>query len=453
MDVLAAHADLAWMLAAFAFLVLMIPGLGLYYGGMLGGRNVLNMMSMVFATLGITCVIYVLYGYGLVSGPSVKGWGIIGNPADYIGLGNHLTDDGSGGIQVLYIAAWFIMFAAITVAIVASGAAGRMKFSAWLVFVPIWLTLVYFPVAHWVFAADSDAGAGGFLLNKIHIHDFAGGTAVHMNSGVAALALAMVLGARRRRAERPHNVPLVLLGGGLLWFGWFGFNGSCAGGANFLTQYVVLNTLLAGGAGMLGFWAIEKWREGHVTGLGSITGAIAGLVGITPSANTMTPIGALLVGLIAAGVVAFFLSFKPKFKVDDSLDAFVVHGIGGIVGTVCIVLFAAGSAPAGITGILFGGDADIVWRELAGIVITCSFSFVMTWLIAKALDKTIGLRVDPETETQGLDSTIHAESAYEIPAASVGHGGLSGMSTVQASRSVEKKLAESVDDDLADSRA
>ncbi|MFW0782930.1 ammonium transporter [Gordonia sp. CPCC 206044] len=420
-EALSAHADLSWMLAAFAFLVLMIFGLALYYGGMLGARNVLNMLSMVMATLAITCVLYVLYGYGLVSGPSVNGWGIIGNPADYIGLSDHLADDGSGGIQVLYIAAWFIMFAAITVAIVASGAAARMKFAAWLVFVPIWLTVVYFPVAHWVFAADSDEGAGGFLLNKVGIHDFAGGTAVHMNSGVAALALAMVLGARGKRMQRPHNVPLVMLGGGILFFGWFGFNGSCAGGANFLTQYVVLNTLLAGSVGMLGFWAIERWREGHVTALGATTGMVAGLVGITPSANTMTPLGAIVVGLLAAAVVGFLMSFKSRLKVDDTLDAFMVHGIGGIVGTLCIVVFAAGSAPAGITGILFGGDADIVWRELTGIVVTCTFSFVMTWLIAKALDKTMGLRVDEETEVAGLDSTIHAESAYEIPAAGVGH--------------------------------
>ncbi|WAC53564.1 ammonium transporter [Gordonia sp. SL306] len=420
--VLSAHADLSWMLAAFVFVLLMFPGLALYYGGMVGARNVLNMMTMVLATLGITCVLYVLFGYGLVSGPSVKGWGIIGNPADYIGLGKWMSDDGSGGIQVLYVAAWFILFAAITVAIVASGAAGRMKFTAWLVFAPIWLTLVYFPVAHWVFAADGDGYSGGFLLNDIKIHDYAGGTAVHMNSGVAALALALVLGARHRRMERPHNVPLALLGGGILWFGWFGFNGSCAGGANFLTQFVILNTLLAGGAGMIGFCIIERIREGHVTSLGMMTGAIAGLVGITPSANTMSPVGALGVGIVASAVVALCLSFKSKFKVDDTLDAFAVHGIGGIVGTLCIVLFASGSAPAGVQGILFGGDFGVLWRELAGIVITCTYSFVMTWLIAKALDKVMGLRVDEETEMTGLDSTIHAETAYEIPAAGVGHG-------------------------------
>lgn len=440
--VLAANADLAWMLAAFVFVLLMFPGLAFYYGGMVGGRNVLNIMTMVLSTLGITAVLYVVFGYGLVSGPSVGGWGIIGNPMDYLGLGDFMADDGSGGTQTLYFAAWFILFAAITIAIVASGAAGRMKFSAWLIFAPIWLTLVYFPVAHWVFAADGDGYSGGFLLNDLKIHDYAGGTAVHMNSGVAALALALVLGARRRRSERPHNVPMVLLGGGILWFGWFGFNGSCALGASFLTQVVILNTLLAGCSGMIGFCIVERWREGHVTSLGLITGSVAGLVGITPAANTMTPLGALGVGIIAAAAVAFLLSFKSRLKVDDTLDAFAVHGVGGIVGTLCIVFFAAESAPAGVQGILFGGPIDILWRELAGILITCSYSFVMTWLIAKALDKTIGLRVDAETETDGLDPTIHAETAYEIPAAGVGHGGLSGLSPSHAAQKVESELAE-----------
>ncbi|MEE3852035.1 ammonium transporter [Gordonia sp. LSe1-13] len=419
--ILAANADLAWMLAAFVFVLLMFPGLAFFYGGMVGSKNVLNTMTMVLSTLGITAVLYVLFGHGLVSGPSINDWGIIGNPMDYLGLTNWMTDDGSGSTQTLYFAAWFILFAAITIAIVASGAAGRMKFSAWLVFAPIWLTVVYFPIAHWIFAADGDGFSGGFMLNDLEIVDYAGGTAVHMNAGVAALALALVLGARRRRMERPHNVPMTLLGGGILWFGWFGFNGSCALGASFLTQVVILNTLLAGCAGMIGFCAIERWREGHATSLGLITGSVAGLVGITPAASSMTPLGALLVGLFASAAVAFLLSFKSRLKVDDTLDAFAVHGVGGMIGTLCIVLFAAESAPAGVQGILFGGPIDIVWRELAGIVITCTWSFVMTWLIAKGIDKVMGMRVDEETEIAGLDTTIHAESAYEIPAAGVGH--------------------------------
>lgn len=421
--VLSANADLAWMLAAFALVSLMFPGLALYYGGMVGVRNTLNMMMMVLSSLAVASVLYVVYGYGLVSGPSVHGWGLIGNPSAFIGLGDFHTDDGSGGAQGAYNTAWFILFAAITVAIVASGAVGRMKFTSWLVFSAIWLTLVYFPVAHWVFAADGNGYAGGFLLNKIGIHDYAGGTAVHMNSGVAALALALALGPRRTKSERPHNLPLVMLGGGILWFGWFGFNGSCALGANFLAQYVILNTLLAGSAGMIGFGLIERFRDGHVTSLGLITGAIAGLVGITPSANAVSPLGALAVGVLSAAVVALCLGLKNRLRIDDALDAFAVHGIGGIVGTLCIALFASAAAPAAVKGILFGGDVAIVWREAAGIAITCVFSFAMTWLIAKGLDRLIGLRVDPETEQSGLDAIVHAESAYEIHAAGVGHPG------------------------------
>lgn len=400
------HADLAWLIAAFALVLLMFPGLALYYGGMMGVKNTLNMMAMVLSTLAIAAVLYVIVGYGLISGPTVGG--LIGNPADFIGLGGFVTDDGSAGYQGAWFNAFFILFAAITVAIVASGGAGRMKFGGWLAFAALWLMLDYFVVGHWVFNAD------GWLFGKVGIHDFAGGTAVHMNSGVAALALALVLGPRKGRPERPHNVPLVMLGAGILFFGWMGFNGGCAFGATFLTQVVINNTLLAGCAGMLGFGLVERAREKRFTLLGMVTGVIAGLVGITPSANTMTPLGALGVGLVAGAVVALALGLKKVIKVDDTLDAFAVHGLGGIAGTLCIVLFAAESAPAGIQGVLFGGSWDIAWRELVGIVATCSYSFVITFAIAWVLDKTMGLRVDEATELGGLDLALHAESAYDI---------------------------------------
>ncbi|MXG89212.1 ammonium transporter [Nocardioides flavescens] len=410
---LALHADLAWLIAAFALVLLMFPGLALFYGGLMGVKNTLNMMMMVLSTLGITAVLYVLFGFGLVSGPSLGG--IIGNPADFIGLQDFVVDNGSAGYQNAWYNAFFILFAAITVAIVASGAAGRMKFESWLVFATLWLVLDYFVVGHWVFNAD------GWLFGKVGIHDYAGGTAVHMNSGVAALALALVMGPRRGRPERPHNVPLVMLGGGILFFGWFGFNGGCAFGASFLTQVVLNNTLLAGCAGMIGFGLVERFRGGHFTTIGLITGVVAGLVGITPSANTMTPLGALGVGIVAGAVVAFSLSLKHKLGIDDSLDAFAVHGLGGIAGTICIVLFAAEAAPAGIKGVLFGGDPDIIWKELVGIVATCAYSFVVTYAIAKGVDKMMGLRIEEETELAGLDLALHAESAYDLsPAGSTG---------------------------------
>ena len=420
--VISANGDLAWLLAAFALVALMFPGLALFYGGMMGVKSALNMMMMVLSTLAVTSVLYVLYGYGLVSGPSVNDWGIIGNPVDYIGLSAVMEDLGTGNAETAYWAAFFILFAAITVAIVASGAAGRMRFSGWLVFSAIWLTVVYFPIAHWVFALDGDGYSGGFLINDLKIHDYAGGTAVHMNSGVAALALALVLGERKGRTERPHSVPLALLGGCILWFGWFGFNGGCAVVAGFLAQYVVMNTLLAGSAGMLGFLLVERLRSGHFTGLGLITGVVAGLVGITPSANTMSPLGAIGVGLIAGAVVCLCLGLKSRLGIDDTLDAFAVHGLGGIAGTLCIVLFASAAAPAGVEGILLGGSWDIAWREVGGIVITCTYSFVVTYAVAWTLEKTMGLRIDEETEAAGLDLAVHAESAYDIHPAG-GQGG------------------------------
>ncbi|OMQ15539.1 ammonia channel protein, partial [Modestobacter sp. VKM Ac-2676] len=409
-------ADLAWLLAAFALVVLMFPGLALFYGGMLGSKNALNMIMMVFSTLGVTAVLYVLFGYGLVSGNSLGGLGLIGNPMDHLGLAGFHDDGGTGGAEELYWAAFFILFAAITIAIVASGAAGRMKFSAWLVFSAIWLTLVYFPLAHWVFTFDDpDSGyVGGWMRNSLQLHDFAGGTAVHMNAGVAALALALVLGGRRSPTHRPHNMPLVVLGAGILWFGWFGFNGGSAGGANFLAQYVVLTTLLAGATGILGFCLVERFRDGHATTLGMATGAISGLVGITPSADAVNSIGALFVGFASGAVVAWAVTWKNKMRIDESLDAFAVHGVGGIVGVFCVILVGASNSPAGITGILLGGSWDIVWRELVAIIATCTFSFVMTYAIAWSLQRTMGLRVTPEAEDAGLDVSEHAESAYDL---------------------------------------
>lgn len=405
--------DLAWLLAAFALVLAMFPGLAMFYGGMLGSRHALNMIMMVMSALPVTAVLYVLFGHGLVLGDSVGGLGVVGDPTAFLGFSALMTDDGAG---TTYWAAFYILFAAITVAIMASGAAGRMKFSGWLVFSAVWVTLVYFPLAHWVFAFDNEeSGAvGGWLRNVVGLHDFAGGTAVHMNAGVAALALAIVLGKRRAYPGRPHNLPLVVLGAGLLWVGWIGFNGGTAAGANFLAQYVVLTTLLAGCTGMLGFALVEKLREGRATTLGLVSGMVAGLVGITPSADAVSPVGALLVGLFTGAAVSGLMTLMSRFGVDEPLDAFVIHGLGGIVGTFCVILFGAAAAPAGVTGILFGGSWDILWRELVAVVATCAFSFGMTYLVARVLDRTMGLRVDGRTEFAGLDSVLHAESAYHL---------------------------------------
>lgn len=409
-------ADVAWMLAAMALVIIMFPGIALFYGGMVGSKNALNMIMMTMSTLATVSVVYVLYGHGLVIGDSLGGWRIIGNPVDYLGFRGIYDDPGEAQLVDPYWFAFFILFAAITVAIVASGAVGRMKFGAWLVFSVVWVTLVYMPLGHWVFAFDAEDGStkGGFLRNVIELHDYAGGTAVHMASGMAALALAMVLGKRRNMGTRPHNLPLVLLGAGLLWMGWFGFNGGTAGGANFLAQYVFLTTLLAPCAGMLGFCLVEKIRDGAPTTLGLASGAIAGLVGITPSADAVDALGALVVGFASGAVVAWACTWKTKLGIDESLDAFAVHGVGGIVGSICVILIGYAGSPAGIEGVLFGGSWDIAWREAAAITITCGYAFVMTWIIATIMDKTMGIRVDEEKEFAGLDLSEHAENAYDI---------------------------------------
>ncbi|GAA2549518.1 Amt family ammonium transporter [Neomicrococcus aestuarii] len=408
------ESDLAWLLAAFALVTIMFPGLAFYYGGLLGKNNVLNMIMMVLSSLAIAAILYVLYGHGMVSGSSIAGLGLVGNPLEFIGLNGLEVDDTSGGAQSIYWVAFFILFAAITIAIVASGAAGRMKFGAWIVFSAIWLTLVYFPIAHWVFTfSNEETGyVGGWLRNVVELHDFAGGTAVHMTAGVGALALALVLGKSRTPQAKPHNLPMVILGAGLLWVGWFGFNGGSAAGSNFLAQYVIMTTLLAGCAGTVGYLIVEKIRDGQPTTLGLATGTIAGLVGITPSADAVNPLGALVVGLASGAVVCWAITWKQKLGFDDTLDAFAVHGIGGIVGTLCVVLIGSATAPAGVTGVLFGGDWSILWRELTAIAATCLYAFVVTYLIAWVMNKISRIRVDEETEYRGLDLSLHSESAY-----------------------------------------
>lgn len=410
------QADLAWSLAAFGLVMLMFPGLAIYYGGTVGRKNVLNIMLMVFSSLAMTVILYVVFLHGLVLGDSVGGLGLIGNPFDFVGWTSFTTDLGTGGAEDAFWGSFFLLFAAITVAIIASGAVGRMKFSAWLVFVPVWLVLVYAPLAHWVFAiSDEEAGTtGGWLRNVIELHDFAGGTAVHMNAGVAALALAWVLGPRKEMDPRPHNIPMLALGGGILWFGWFGFNGGSAGGANFLAQYVFMTTLLAGCAGMIGYMIVEKIRTGSVTAFGTITGMIAGLVGITPSADAVDAIGSIIVGIASGALVAWAVTWKSKWGgIDDSLDAFAVHGVGGLAGTVCVILIGSSAAPAGVTGVLFGGDPSIIWREFVAIAACVVYSFLVTALIAWVMKKTMGIRVSAEVESQGLDEGLHAETAYE----------------------------------------
>ncbi|ALX03326.1 ammonium transporter [Aeromicrobium erythreum] len=407
-------ADVAWMLAAFAVVLIMFPGIALFYGGMVGPRNALNMLMMCMSTLAVVSVLYVLYGHGVVVGDSLGGWRVIGDPLQHLGWTGIYDDPGDGSIIDPYWFSFYVLFAAITVAIVASAAVGRMKFSAWLVFSGVWLTLVYLPLGHQVFAFDGEDTKGGWLRNVVQLHDYAGGTAVHMSAGFGALALALVLGKRRTVQMRPHNLPIVLVGVGMLWMGWIGFNGGTAGGANFLAQFAIMSTLLAGCTGMIGFCLVERVRDGHATTLGMCSGVIAGLVGITPSADAVDALGALFVGFASGAVVAWAVTWKSRLGIDESLDAFAVHGIGGIVGSLCVVLIGFEGAPAGIRGILLGGSWDIVWREVVGIVVVSGYAFVATYVIARVLDRVMGLRAPEEHELEGMDLTQHAESAYDL---------------------------------------
>lgn len=403
--------DLAWILAAFALVTLMFPGLSFLYGGMLGRHQVLNTFMMVMGSLAVTTAVYVAYGHGLVMGNSVGGLGIIGNPLDHLGFRSVMNDDGAGG---MIWAGFYILFAAISLALVASGAAGRMKFGAWLLFGAIWITLVYAPLAHWVFAFDGPGVTGGWMVNTLGFHDFAGGTAIHMNAGASGLALALVLGRRHATAVRPHNLPLVLLGAGMIMVGWFGFNGGTAGGANFLASYVVVTSLLAAGGGMLGFVLVERLTTGHSTLLGLATGIIAGLVAITPAADAVSPGGALAAGFLGSAVAAWAISWKRSHRIDDTLDVFAVHGMAGISGALFVMFFGDPAAPAGLAGVFRGGDQSLLWREPLAIVVTLVYAFGMTWIIATVMNRIVSIRITPEEEYAGIDTSLHAESAYHL---------------------------------------
>ena len=408
--------DTAWVLASGALVLFMTPGLAIFYGGMVRAKSALNMMMMSFAAMGITTIIWVLYGFSLAFGKSHGG--LIGG-FDHLGLASTLdqvTGPEGHQIPVLAFAMFQLTFAIITVALLSGAIADRAKFGSWVLFVAVWITLVYLPVAHWAFA--SQGGTGGWIIDKLHALDFAGGTVVEINSGAAALALAIVLGKRdgfKRDPMRPHNMPLVLLGAGMLWFGWFGFNAGSALSAGSLAATAMINTQIATAAAAMTWIAYEKKRDGKATTLGVASGAIAGAVAITPACGFVNPLGALILGLIAGVVSAWAVTRKYKFGYDDSLDVVGVHGVGGILGMLAIGLIATVTAnEAGANGLFFHGGTTQLNRQLIAIVAVALFSFAATWLIATVIQKTIGFRVYRDDELNGLDTTFHAESAYDI---------------------------------------
>ncbi|MEV7084650.1 ammonium transporter [Streptomyces sp. NPDC093085] len=411
----------AWILASTAAVSLMVPGLALFYGGMVTAKSVLNMIMMTFGSVAVVGCIWILYGYSAVFGNSLGGAGLLGDVGEYLGMKGVIADDPHAVIPAAVFAAFQALFAALTTALICGAIADRMKFRAWMVFSGVWVTLVYLPVAHWVFAFDGKGVVGGWIVNKLHAVDFAGGTAVHINAGAAALALVLVLGRRvgwPARLSRPHNLPFVMLGAGILWFGWFGFNGGSALAAGNAASVVVLNTFAATCSALLAWLAVEKIRDGHATSLGGASGAIAGLVAITPSCGAVSPVGALVLGAIGGAVCALAVGLKYRFGFDDSLDVIGVHLVGGVVGTVLIGVLGTAQAPSGRDGLLYGGGLALLGEQTVGALAVLLYSFGVTWLIAKALDKVMGgIRVSPETEREGLDIRLHAESAYELTGA------------------------------------
>jgi len=409
--------DTAWVLMSAALVLFMTPGLAIFYGGMVRAKSTLNMMMMSFAAIGVTTIIWVIYGYSIIFGKDT-GSGIIGN-FDHIGL-NNTIDQVVGGeghtIPSLAFVMFQLTFAIITVALLSGAIADRAKYSSWVLFVGIWITLVYAPIAHWAFA--SQGGSGGWIIDKLGALDFAGGTVVEINSGAAALALAIVLGRRegfKRDPMRPHNMPLVLLGAGMLWFGWFGFNAGSALGASGLAATAMINTQVATAAAAMSWLVYEKIQGGKATTLGVASGAIAGAVAITPACGYVTPLGALAIGLIGGVASAWAVSRKYKFNYDDSLDVVGVHGIGGIVGMLAIGLIGTTAVnELGGNGLLVSGSPSLLTKQIIAILATAAYSFTATFIIAKVIEKTIGFRVRRDVELEGLDTTTHAESAYDI---------------------------------------
>ncbi|MFZ2177697.1 MAG: ammonium transporter [Rhodococcus sp. (in: high G+C Gram-positive bacteria)] len=418
-----AAADTAWILAAFMAVSLMVPGLAMFYGGMVSARNTLNMAMMTFGAFAVVGVLWILFGYSAVLGNSLGGAGILGDPLEFFGSSSLLQAPTEPGLPPALISGFQLLFAAITVALISGALADRMKFGAWMVFAGLWATFVYFPVAHWVFAFDSEDGSviGGWIANTLGAIDFAGGTAVHINAGVAALALVLVLGARKTfpAPPRPHSLPLTMLGAGILLFGWFGFNGGSALSAGLSASVVVLNTIASACAGICAWLIVEKLREGRATSLGAASGLIAALVAITPACGAVSPLGALAIGAAAGAVCCLAVSVKYRLGYDDALDVVGVHLVGGVLGTVLIGFIADPAAPNGVAGLFYGGGFDVLWRQCVAVAAVLAYSFVVTVIIALALKKVMGIRAHPDNEYDGLDVSVHGETAYVLDSATL----------------------------------
>src|SRR3954471_7182726 len=405
--------DTSWVLISTALVLFMTPGLALFYGGMVRGKNVLGMLMQNIFAMGILAILWVVVVFSLAFGDAGNaGW--IGN-FDYVGLKD--VGQGAGGgeffsfltIPFVLFCAFQMTFAIITPALITGATADRLKFSAYAVFIGVWLVLVYAPVAHWVFA--------GGVLAEMGALDFAGGAVVHINAGAAALAVVLLIGKRKgypQHAMPPHNLPMTMIGTGILWFGWAGFNAGSALAADGVAAVAIMNTFLAASAAMLGWLVVERIKEGKATTLGAASGAVAGLVAITPCAGFVGGMAGVYIGIIAGVVCCLALGIKKAFKFDDSLDVVAVHLVGGLLGSILLGLFADSSINGLVTheGLLLGGGGELLKDQVVASVVVLAFSFVASLIIGKVIDVVIGLRVDEAAEEEGLDISQHAETAY-----------------------------------------
>lgn len=406
--------DTAWVLASSALVLFMTPGLAFFYGGMVRSKNVLGMLMQNYVTMGVVSLLWVFVTYSLAFGPDWGGYGVIGT-LHFFGLA-HINQQVPGFVGVkaqsippMVFVIFQMMFAIITPAIITGSTADRLKLSAFVIFLCAWSILVYAPIAHWVFSPNG-------WLAKLGVEDFAGGSVVEMNCGIAGVAVAMVVGRRRgwpKDSMMPHNVPLALVGAGILWFGWFGFNAGSALGANVLSANAFMNTNIAGAAALLAWIIGEKIRTGKSTTLGAASGAVAGLVAITPACGFVNVWGALFIGIAAGFVCESAVHLKFRFKVDDSLDVGGVHLVGGIVGTLLIGFFGS-RAINGVNGLFLGGNLTLLLHQALAVAVTVLYGFVVTWLIATVIHKTIGMRMSESDETLGMDLALHAERGYEL---------------------------------------
>ena len=432
------YASTAFLILCSSLVLLMTtPGLALFYGGMTRTKSVLNMMMMSFGAMGVVGIIYVLYGYSMSFG-SENVAGIIANPFEKFGLSgadaiiNPFGYEGYGNIPEYAFVGFQLTFAVITVALISGAVADRVKFSTWMVFSALWVTFAYFPIAHMVWGGGLLSGAEDSLSSLVFGStdgaanvtpiDFAGGTVVHINAGMAGLVLALVVGARvgfGKIAMRPHNVPLTMIGAGLLWFGWFGFNAGSELAPDGTAALVWINTTVATCAAMIGWLLVEKFRDGHATSVGAASGVVAGLVAITPACGALSPLGSIILGVVAGGLSALAVGLKFRLGYDDSLDVVGVHLVAGLWGTIGAGLLATS------TGLFYGGGIDQTVVQILIALSSLIVSGVVTLVIALALKATMGWRVPEDVEVAGIDQTEHAESAYDMNAVG-GRMGVSG---------------------------